>query len=180
MGAADSGPCARLRGGSDQRQAQKGLTFGAQHDLEYEVSELLTEIIPCADLVSFANSGTEIVLLALRLARAVTGRLKYLKFEGHYHGWGDQALVSYHPSAGQGEAGGRRTRSGSEGAASARSHRHGCLEQPRGSRAGICGACERDIGDRLRADCWRTAAVFLPSLDSWSFCARRRHDTERC
>jgi glutamate-1-semialdehyde 2,1-aminomutase len=89
-------------------QARKGLTFGAQHDLEYEVSELLTDIIPCADLVSFANSGTEIVLLALRLARAVTGRLKYLKFEGHYHGWGDQALVSYHPSAGQGEADGRR------------------------------------------------------------------------
>src|SRR5215217_1641381 len=85
-------------------QAKKGLTFGAQHDLEYEVSELLTGIIPCADLVTFANSGTEIVLLALRLARAVTGRLKYLKFEGHYHGWGDQALVSYHPSAGQGKA----------------------------------------------------------------------------
>jgi glutamate-1-semialdehyde 2,1-aminomutase len=89
-------------------QASKGFTFGAQHDLEYEVSELLTDIIPCADLVAFANSGTEIVLLALRLARAVTGRLKYLKFEGHYHGWGDQALVSYHPSAGQGEANGRR------------------------------------------------------------------------
>jgi glutamate-1-semialdehyde 2,1-aminomutase len=89
-------------------QARKGLTFGAQHDLEFEVSELLTEIIPCADLVSWANSGTEIVLLALRLARALTGRRKYLKFEGHYHGWGDQALVSYHPSASEGERNGRR------------------------------------------------------------------------
>ncbi|MDZ4799801.1 MAG: aspartate aminotransferase family protein [Bryobacteraceae bacterium] len=89
-------------------QVRKGLTFGAQHDLEFEVSELLNEIIPCADLVAFANSGTEIVLLALRLARAVTGRMKYLKFEGHYHGWGDQALVSYHPNVGEGEAGGQR------------------------------------------------------------------------
>jgi glutamate-1-semialdehyde 2,1-aminomutase len=84
-------------------QARKALTFGAQHDLEFEVSELLTEIIPCAEMVSWANSGTEIVLLALRLARAATGRMKYLKFEGHYHGWGDQALVSYHPAASEGE-----------------------------------------------------------------------------
>ncbi len=91
------------------RQASKGFTFGAQHDLEYEVSELLTGIIPCADLVAYANSGTEIVQLALRLARAVTGRTKYLKFEGHYHGWSDQALVSYHPAAGEGLSGSTRS-----------------------------------------------------------------------
>ena len=82
-----------------QRQAARALTFGAQHDLEYEVSELLNRIIPCAELVCFANSGTEIVQVALRLARAMTGRTKYLKFEGHYHGWSDEALVAYHPSA---------------------------------------------------------------------------------
>ncbi len=80
-----------------QRQASRALTFGAQHDLEFEVSELLNRTIPCADLVCFANSGTEIVQVALRLARAVTGRRKYLKFEGHYHGWSDEALVAYHP-----------------------------------------------------------------------------------
>jgi glutamate-1-semialdehyde 2,1-aminomutase len=80
---------------------QKGLTFGAQHDLEYEVAELLTRIIPCADRVCFANSGTEIVQVALRLARAATGRAKFLKFEGHYHGWDDTVLQSYHPSAEQ-------------------------------------------------------------------------------
>jgi glutamate-1-semialdehyde 2,1-aminomutase len=89
-------------------QVRSDLTFGAQHDLEFQVSELLAEIIPCAGQVSFANSGTEIVLLALRLARAATGRMKCLKFEGHYHGWGDQALVSYHPAADEGEVGGRR------------------------------------------------------------------------
>lgn len=83
-------------------QARRGLTFGAQHDLEYEVAELLTSLIPCADRVTFANSGTEIVQVALRLARAATeGCVKLLKFEGHYHGWGDDTLVSYHPSAEQ-------------------------------------------------------------------------------
>ena len=78
---------------------QKGFTFGAQHNLEFEVAELIVSIVPCADLVCFANSGTEIVQTALRLARAVTGRQKFLKFEGHYHGWEDSTLVSYHPSS---------------------------------------------------------------------------------
>ncbi len=80
-----------------QQQAASGLTYGAQHDLEYEVSELMNRTIPCADLVCFANSGTEIVQVALRLARAITGRRRFLKFEGHYHGWSDETLVSYHP-----------------------------------------------------------------------------------
>lgn len=82
---------------SIQETVRKGLTFGAQHDLEYEVAEMLIETIPCADRVCFANSGTEIVQVALRLARAVTGRRKFLKFEGHYHGWDDSVLLSYHP-----------------------------------------------------------------------------------
>jgi glutamate-1-semialdehyde 2,1-aminomutase len=80
-------------------QLSKGYTFGAQHSLEYQAAELLCEAIPCADKVAFANSGTEIVQVALRLARAVTGRLLYLKFEGHYHGWDDSVLVSYKPAA---------------------------------------------------------------------------------
>ena len=79
-------------------QLQRGLTFGAQHDLEIEVAEMLTRIIPCADMVCFANSGTEIVQVALRLARAATGRQKFIKFEGHYHGWDDSVLVSYKPT----------------------------------------------------------------------------------
>jgi glutamate-1-semialdehyde 2,1-aminomutase len=83
---------------SIQSEMRKGLTFGAQHALEYEVAEMLTRVIPCADRVCFANSGTEIVQVALRLARAITGRHKFLKFEGHYHGWDDSVLLSYHPS----------------------------------------------------------------------------------
>jgi glutamate-1-semialdehyde 2,1-aminomutase len=82
-------------------QARCGLTYGAQHELEYEVAERLKRIIPCADLVCFANSGTEIVQVALRLARAATGRQKFIKFEGHYHGWDDSVLVSYRPTAEQ-------------------------------------------------------------------------------
>jgi glutamate-1-semialdehyde 2,1-aminomutase len=82
-----------------QKQAARALTFGAQHDLEFEVAELLNRCIPCADLVCFANSGTEIVQVALRLARAITGRAKYVKFEGHYHGWSDETLIAYHPKA---------------------------------------------------------------------------------
>lgn len=80
-------------------QLERATTFGAQHDLEIEVADALVQIIPCADRVCFANSGTEIVQVALRLARAVTGRAKFLKFEGHYHGWDDSVLVSYHPTA---------------------------------------------------------------------------------
>ena len=88
-----------------QQQAARGFTFGAQHDLEIEVAARLVDLIPCADRVCFANSGTEMVEVALRLARAATGRRKYLKFEGHYHGWSDQALVSYHPTLAEAAAG---------------------------------------------------------------------------
>jgi glutamate-1-semialdehyde 2,1-aminomutase len=77
---------------------RRGLTFGAQHDLEFEVSERLTQLLPCADQICYANTGTEIVQLALRLSRAATGRSKFIKFEGHYHGWDDTVLVSYHPT----------------------------------------------------------------------------------
>ncbi len=82
-------------------QLRRGFTFGAQHDLEYEVAEQMTAVIPCADSVCFASSGTEIVQVALRVARAATGRRLVLKFEGHYHGWSDGILVSYHATADQ-------------------------------------------------------------------------------
>ncbi len=80
------------------RQAsEKGQLFGGQSELEVVLSEKLQKLIPCADLVRYSNSGSEIVQAALRLARAYTGREKYVKFEGHYHGWFDNVLVSVHP-----------------------------------------------------------------------------------
>jgi glutamate-1-semialdehyde 2,1-aminomutase len=53
-------------------------------------------MVPSAEAVRFTNSGTEATMLALRLARAATGRTKFLKFEGHYHGWYDPFLLNAH------------------------------------------------------------------------------------
>lgn len=78
-----------------QEQATKGETFGAQHRLEYLVAEKILSHFPFADRLVFTNTGSEAVQIAIRLARAWTGRSKVLKFEGHYHGWSDTLLVSY-------------------------------------------------------------------------------------
>lgn len=78
-------------------QADQPHTYGAQHRLEFEVSELFQACVPCAERVAFTSSGSEAVQLALRLARAFTNRTLVVKFEGHYHGWLDSVLISYHP-----------------------------------------------------------------------------------
>ncbi len=75
-----------------------GQVFAGQHVRELELSRRLTSLIPGADLVRYASSGTEAVQMALRLARAFTGRSKVIKFEGHYHGWVDNVYVSVRPS----------------------------------------------------------------------------------
>ncbi len=78
-------------------QMRKGSMFGIGHPLEIEVAELLVDLIDSFEEVRFAQSGTEAVLTAMRLARAATGRSVIVKFEGHYHGWADQVAVSYAP-----------------------------------------------------------------------------------
>jgi glutamate-1-semialdehyde 2,1-aminomutase len=78
-------------------QAFKGTHWAAQSELEIEVAERLQKMIPGAERVRFNNSATEVVLSALRLARAHTGRPLILKFEGHYHGWADEGLVGFAP-----------------------------------------------------------------------------------
>ncbi len=80
------------------REMQRGQMYAGQHSLEIEVAELLQKVVPCAELVRYASSGTEAVLGAIRLARAHTGRNKFIKFEGHYHGWSDTVLYSVAPS----------------------------------------------------------------------------------
>jgi glutamate-1-semialdehyde 2,1-aminomutase len=80
-------------------QAQKGSQFAAPFEMLNEVSAKLVDIIPCADLVDYETSGTEAVMLALRLARAHTGKSKFIRFEGHYHGWADEVLVSSGPAS---------------------------------------------------------------------------------
>lgn len=76
-------------------QARLGLHWAAQCELEIEVSERLQRMIPSAELVRFNNCATEAVMAALRLARAHTGRPLVLRFEGHYHGWGDEGLTGF-------------------------------------------------------------------------------------
>lgn len=80
-----------------RQQAEKPLSFGAQHELEITVAERIQSMVPCAERVAFTSSGSEAVQLAHRLARAYTDRPLILKFEGHYHGWMDSALHSYKP-----------------------------------------------------------------------------------
>jgi glutamate-1-semialdehyde 2,1-aminomutase len=80
-------------------QLSRGYTFGAQHEGEVKLAELLTKVVPGVEQVILANSGTEAVQAAIRLARAFTGRDRIVKFEGHYHGWMNNVLVSYRSKA---------------------------------------------------------------------------------
>jgi len=74
-------------------QAEKGTVFAANTELELKLSEKLTEHISSAEQVLLTNSGSDATSIALRIARAQTGRQKVLKFEGHYHGWHDWDMV---------------------------------------------------------------------------------------
>ncbi|RFC42879.1 MAG: 1-aminomutase [Verrucomicrobia bacterium] len=78
-------------------QARLGLHWAAQSELELEVAERLQEMIPSAERVRFNSSATEVVIAAFRIARAHTGKPLILRFEGHYHGWGDEGLVGFAP-----------------------------------------------------------------------------------
>lgn len=78
-------------------QLQKGTGFGEPHPLQVEVAEMLTQMVPSFKVVNFNNTGSEAVQAVLRLARAATGRTKFIKFEGHYHGWLDNVFFSFHP-----------------------------------------------------------------------------------
>jgi glutamate-1-semialdehyde 2,1-aminomutase len=74
--------------------ATSGAHFATATPVELDVAEMIQKIVPNAERVRFANTGTEAMMAAIRLARGVTGRPKILKFEGHYHGWYDDVLVS--------------------------------------------------------------------------------------
>lgn len=73
---------------------QGGLIFGGQHPLEVRAAETLCEVLRWPDMVRLAMTGSEAVQAALRLARAATGRRKWIRFEGHYHGWFDNVLTA--------------------------------------------------------------------------------------
>ncbi len=77
-----------------KRQAGLGNTFTHVTGPAIRLAEMIVEDVPCADSVRFVNSGTEAVMLALRIVRAHTGREKVVKFEGAYHGFADGLLFS--------------------------------------------------------------------------------------
>ena len=72
---------------------EKGTSFGIPTSLEVELAEMLCEAFPSIEKVRLVNSGTEATMSALRLARAYTGRTKFIKFDGCYHGHADSFLV---------------------------------------------------------------------------------------
>lgn len=75
-------------------QLALGTHYGASHELEIAWAEQVVRLVPSAELVRFTSSGTEATLLALRLARAYTGKPGVMKFERHFHGWHDYVAAS--------------------------------------------------------------------------------------
>jgi glutamate-1-semialdehyde 2,1-aminomutase len=76
-----------------QKAALDGFSFGAPTEREVELVEALLKLVPSMDMVRLVSSGTEAGMSALRLARGATGRSKFIKFEGCYHGHADALLV---------------------------------------------------------------------------------------
>ncbi len=80
-----------------QRQMARGTHLGASHELEIRWAELVNRLVPCAELTRFTMSGTEATHLAMRVARAYTGRPRIVKLAGHFHGWHDGAVNAVNP-----------------------------------------------------------------------------------
>ena len=80
------------------KDMQDGFCLTGQTRKENELSEFISKTLPFKRKFRYASSGTEIVQIALRLARSYTNKNKFLKFEGHYHGWMDSVLYNSHPN----------------------------------------------------------------------------------
>ncbi len=80
-----------------KEQVTKGTFYANCHPLEIEWAARVQDLIPSAERVRFVASGTEATMLAIRLARAYTGKSKIIRFEGHYHGWHDYAALGVKP-----------------------------------------------------------------------------------
>ena len=78
-------------------QLQKGTHYGACQQMEMRWADWIQRLVPSAQVVRFTSSGTEATMMAVRLARAFTGRQKVVRFSGHFHGWND-SLVGYAPA----------------------------------------------------------------------------------
>ncbi|MGH7056314.1 MAG: aminotransferase class III-fold pyridoxal phosphate-dependent enzyme, partial [Acetobacteraceae bacterium] len=72
-----------------------GTHFGANHPGEVRWAEAVRKLVPFVERIRFTSSGTEATLMAVRLARAFTGRNTLLRFKGHFHGWHDHMTPGY-------------------------------------------------------------------------------------
>jgi glutamate-1-semialdehyde 2,1-aminomutase len=79
------------------RALDLGIICAYETEHQSALAEKICELVPCAEMVRFAGSGTETLMYAVRLARAYTGRTKVIKFEGHFHGYSDQVFYSSAP-----------------------------------------------------------------------------------
>lgn len=79
------------------RSLADGQLYAGQHEDEVRLVQAICKTVPHAEMVRLSLSGSESVQAGIRVARAVTGRQKIIKFEGHYHGWFDNVDVSVHP-----------------------------------------------------------------------------------
>ncbi len=89
------GYCPPAIGDAVKKQIDKGSQFAFPTESLIGISEKITKIIPCADMVTFPTTGTEANMWAFRAARAFTGKDKIIKFEGHYHGRSDEQMISF-------------------------------------------------------------------------------------
>jgi glutamate-1-semialdehyde 2,1-aminomutase len=80
-----------------KKQVEKAFNFSYVTEQALELAEEIRRVIPCAEKVRFAASGTEATMYAIKLAKAYTGRDKLLKFEGSYHGAHDYGVMSLFP-----------------------------------------------------------------------------------
>lgn len=76
-----------------EKALHQGMTFGAPTEIEIDMAQKIVELMPNLEKVRMVNSGTEATMTAIRMARAITGRQKIVKFSGCYHGHSDSLLV---------------------------------------------------------------------------------------
>jgi glutamate-1-semialdehyde 2,1-aminomutase len=73
----------------------EGTQFGASHPREVQWARAIQRLVPSAERIRFTSSGTEATLMAVRLARAFTGKQTLMRLKGHFHGWHDQMASGY-------------------------------------------------------------------------------------
>lgn len=89
-----------------RHQVERGTHYGAANPQEVEWAELIRHLVPSAERLRFTSSGTEAVMLAIRVARAATGRDHIVKLDDHFHGWSDAVCVNLDGAEGRVRGGG--------------------------------------------------------------------------